>query len=168
MTDTVVSDMHDSDWIAREAALAARLPARSPGGLRDALLADLRQYSRAVVAAARGREPAGLSDQEIGAACSWLMRPVFICGHHRSGTTLLHDLLDGHPELFVLPSEATYFSSFSFVARDAPGTQDLDRFVIDWVSRFVDPNYPPHFKLGRSSGGGNPAVEFARRLFAWQ
>lgn len=160
--------MHGSDWIAQEAALAARLPARLPGASRVALLADLGQYSRAVVAAARAGEPASLSGEEIGAACSWLMRPVFICGHHRSGTTLLHDLLDGHPELFVLPGEATYFSSFSFVARGTPGAPDLDRFVGEWVERFVDPNYPPHFKLGRSTAAGNPCVEFARRMFAWQ
>ena len=35
-------------------------------------------------------------------------RPVFLLGAHKSGTSLLRSLLDGHPELFVLPFE-THF-----------------------------------------------------------
>ena len=36
-------------------------------------------------------------------------RAVFIAGPARSGTTLLTALLDGHPELLVLPEETAYF-----------------------------------------------------------
>ncbi len=35
--------------------------------------------------------------------------PLFICGFPKSGTTLLSALLDGHPELLVLPEETHYF-----------------------------------------------------------
>lgn len=38
-----------------------------------------------------------------------LHRPVFILGCHKSGTSLLRAMLDGHPELFVLPMETEYF-----------------------------------------------------------
>ncbi len=76
-------------------------------------------------------------------------------------------LLDGHPELMSLPSEATYFSSFAHVARRSPAVHDMDRFVAEWISRLVDPNFEPHFRLGRSDGERSPAVEFARRLFGW-
>lgn len=37
-----------------------------------------------------------------------LDRPVFLLGAHKSGTSLLRSLLDGHPDLFVLPFE-THF-----------------------------------------------------------
>lgn len=37
--------------------------------------------------------------------------PVFVVGHLKSGTTLLQSLLDGHPELFVLPLELKFFKS---------------------------------------------------------
>ncbi len=35
--------------------------------------------------------------------------PIFILGCHRSGTSLLRSLLDGHPELNVVPVEGHYF-----------------------------------------------------------
>ncbi|GAB4474645.1 MAG: hypothetical protein Kow0088_10870 [Anaerolineales bacterium] len=35
--------------------------------------------------------------------------PVFICGHPKSGTTLLLTLLDSHPELVVYPAETVFF-----------------------------------------------------------
>jgi len=38
-----------------------------------------------------------------------LERPVFILGCQKSGSSLLRSLLDGHPELFVIPSESHFF-----------------------------------------------------------
>lgn len=35
--------------------------------------------------------------------------PIFILGAHKSGTTLLRNLLSGHPDLFVVPFEAHFF-----------------------------------------------------------
>jgi hypothetical protein len=39
-------------------------------------------------------------------------RPLFICGHPKSGTTLLRAILDSHPELLVYPDETFYFRGF--------------------------------------------------------
>jgi hypothetical protein len=39
-------------------------------------------------------------------------RPVFICGHPKSGTSLLRSLLDGHPELLVYPEETSFFRRY--------------------------------------------------------
>lgn len=36
-------------------------------------------------------------------------RPVFICGHPKSGTTLVRALVDDHPELVVFPEETSFF-----------------------------------------------------------
>lgn len=36
-------------------------------------------------------------------------QPVFILGAHKSGSSLLRSLLDGHPELFVIPIETHFF-----------------------------------------------------------
>lgn len=38
-----------------------------------------------------------------------LNKPIFILGSHKSGTTLLKNLLDGHTELFAIPSETHFF-----------------------------------------------------------
>ncbi len=35
--------------------------------------------------------------------------PVFLLGVHKSGTSLLRSLLDGHPDLFVIPFESHFF-----------------------------------------------------------
>jgi hypothetical protein len=68
--------------------------------------------------------------------------PVFICGHPRSGTTLLASLLDGHPQLSVFPEELNFFhhiyrrrdrgravwshSGFKIIA-ESPLYADIDR-----------------------------------------
>jgi hypothetical protein len=39
-------------------------------------------------------------------------KPVFICGHPKSGTSLLRSLLDNHPQLIVFPEETYFFRKF--------------------------------------------------------
>jgi hypothetical protein len=39
-------------------------------------------------------------------------RPIFVCGHPKSGTTLLRALLDSHPQLLVYPDETFFFRGF--------------------------------------------------------
>lgn len=39
-------------------------------------------------------------------------RPVFICGHPKSGTSLLRSMLDGHPHLIVYPEETLFFRRY--------------------------------------------------------
>lgn len=38
--------------------------------------------------------------------------PIFICGHPKSGTTLLRAILDCHPQLVVYPDETFFFRGF--------------------------------------------------------
>lgn len=40
--------------------------------------------------------------------------PVFILGAHKSGSSLLRNLLDGHPELFAVPLETHVFQAAGF------------------------------------------------------
>ena len=150
-----------------EAAIAPLLAGPGASPSREQLLAKLADYSSAVIREARRLGALAPALAECERALEWLLRPVFICGHQRSGTTLLQNLLDGHPQLLSLPSEGTYFSSFAYVARATPSERDLNRFAADWVERFVDPNFEPHFRLGPSDAGRNPGVAFARRLFGW-
>ncbi|MGE5222352.1 MAG: sulfotransferase family protein [Omnitrophica WOR_2 bacterium] len=39
-------------------------------------------------------------------------RPVFICGHPKSGTSLLRSLLDSHPQVIVYPEETSFFRRY--------------------------------------------------------
>lgn len=43
---------------------------------------------------------------------SFIEKPVFICGHRRSGTTLFVSLLENHPELLVYPTDSGFFYAF--------------------------------------------------------
>jgi hypothetical protein len=38
-------------------------------------------------------------------------RPIFVVGYYKSGTTLLLNLLDGHPDLVALPGESRHFTA---------------------------------------------------------
>lgn len=40
--------------------------------------------------------------------------PIFIVGAHKSGTSLMRSLLDGHPDLFVFPFELHFFECRGF------------------------------------------------------
>jgi hypothetical protein len=159
------------DWVAWEERIEKLLPGRGRGpessSDRRLLLDEVSTYARAATREARRAGFVLPTDAQREQAIAWLGRPVFLCGHHRSGTTLLRNLLDGHPDLVVLPDEGTYFTSFRYAARARPTSQDVDRFLADWIARFVDPNHEPHFKLGRSGPPGNPSVLFARRLLGW-
>ncbi|MFH5831722.1 sulfotransferase family protein [Halalkalibaculum sp. DA3122] len=41
-------------------------------------------------------------------------RPIFLLGAHKSGTTLLRSIFDGHPDLFVVPFESHFFQNCCF------------------------------------------------------
>jgi hypothetical protein len=154
-------------WLEAETRLAARFADATASNDRDALLRELAAYAAAVVADARARGPIVPTREERVRQRAWVEHPVFICGHHRSGTTLLQELLDSHPQLVVLASEASYFTSFSDLARGASAPAVLDRFAREWIARFVDPNFAPHFRLGRSDEARQPSLEFTRRLIGW-
>jgi hypothetical protein len=54
------------------------------------------------------------------------LSPVFICGHHRSGTSLLAHLLDGHPELIVNGVESKFYAQF---VPHAEGLDDIEKRI---------------------------------------
>src|SRR5471032_2795610 len=103
------------ELIERENHLNTLLPPQrletspSPELIRAAI-----DWSQAVWAAADKAGPMVLSEDELNKGLKLSQRRVYICGVHRSGTTLLRNLLDGHPELLVLPSEGRYFTNLEF------------------------------------------------------
>jgi protein-tyrosine sulfotransferase len=61
---------------------------------------------------------------------------VFICGHRKSGTTMFHNLFDGHPELCVYPMDINllygYFPNFNSVSTSTEELEArVDRVVFD-------------------------------------
>jgi hypothetical protein len=52
-------------------------------------------------------------------------RPIFICGHPKSGTSLVRSLLDSHPQLVVYPEETAFFRRYLPKARGLTLDQKL-------------------------------------------
>jgi hypothetical protein len=152
-----------------EAALDARLPAeRLSGAAPAALIEAARAWSDAVWADARARGAPDLPPDVVRRGREIAGRPIFICGAHRSGTTLVRDLLDSHPALSVLPAEGTFHTN---LANQLAGKPDADRLAVmagEWLRRLVNPiNRPPYWLLGRTEAAQSPYVTFARTLAAW-
>ena len=57
---------------------------------------------------------------------SEIINPVFICGHRKGGTTVFHNLFDGHPELLVYPSDLNLLYAY-FPQYLQPGFSDEQR-----------------------------------------
>jgi hypothetical protein len=102
-------------------------------------------------------------DAVLDATIAFARRPTFICGAHRSGTTLVRDLLDGHPALCVLPAEASYFGAMERKVASRTWDQRLSFVGREWLRRLVNPiNQPPFWLLGRSTESTSPYADFAR------
>ncbi len=142
-------------------------PRVSPESYRALPVAAAR-WSQAVWDAAVAEGPVRLGRAEVSRGLDVARQPIFICGTHRSGTTLVRDLLDDHPALAVLPSEGTFFtSSRRALRRRAPGRR-LQLLGCEWVRRLANPiHQAPYWVLGRSSHDYSPYVYFARCLMAW-
>jgi sulfotransferase family protein len=72
----------------------------------------------------------------------YLSRPVFISGYHKSGTTLLLSLLDGHPELVVFPEELHFFKNVLFAQDKAEAIRKdtgFKMFLPQWDHEILSP-----------------------------
>ena len=133
-----------------------------------AIAVAARRWSDAVWTAAAAQGPMeldrGLMSRGLDLAC----RPVFVCGAHRSGTTLVRDLLDAHPALAVLPAEGTFFTNLERRLERLDPARQLAFFGGEWLRRLANPIHKePYWLLGRSSEEWSPYVSFARCLMAW-
>ena len=94
-------------------------------------------------------------------------RPVFILGYYKSGTTLLLDLLDGHPELIALPGESWYFDRLA-----AASASDREAWLRKLHARSIwntiTPNgLPPRWLLGLPTADSDPYDQVGRLLVAF-
>jgi Sulfotransferase family len=86
--------------------------------------------------------------------------PVFVVGYYKSGTTLLLNLLDGHPAVVALPGESRWFSGTS---ADEQSLRGLHR---DWIRNLITPyGLPPYWVLGEPwHADDDPYLHFTREL----
>ena len=159
----------DPDVLRLERALDDRLPRpRLTGRAPATLLSAAERWSAAVWSAAERLGPAPPAAGAIERGLRLAARPVFVCGVHRSGTTLVRDLLDAHPALAVLPSEGSFFTTARPHLDRLPPDERPAFMGREWVRRLANPiNQPPYWLLGRSTADDAPYVRFARALLGW-
>jgi len=81
----------------------------------------------------------------VGEVQKFIKHPVFICGPGRSGTTLLTQLLDGHPNLFVLPGDSNYMGRFH------DKKWKYNSLALYWIKRLINPSgQHPFWFLGKA------------------
>jgi hypothetical protein len=116
--------------------------------------------------AERLRAPAERGRQALDEIPSYYDSPVFVVGHRKTGTTLLLDLLDAHPQLVVLPGESNHFLTFLPRFRGV----DADRIAAEaqrwWMLRLITPSgIPPFWAAGQPwELPVDPYAVFSRRL----
>lgn len=138
------------------------------GGHAHELSRAATRWSSAIWTAASAAGPVGLGKDEVARGFDVARRPVFICGAHRSGTTLVRDMLDNHPALAVLPSEGTFFTNLESSLLRQPQVQWLQSLGCEWLRRLANPVHrEPYWLLGPTMEERSPYVEFARALMAW-
>ncbi len=71
-------------------------------------------------------------------------QPIFICGGMKTGTSLMVQLLDGHPNLLVMPGDSRYAQSFlNFKG-------NFESLAIYWLKRLINPTgKAPFWLLGK-------------------
>lgn len=144
---------------------AEQLMATSPP---EALLATADTWSDAVWKLAQRLGALIFTKSEMQQALQLSKRPIFICGVHRSGTTLLRDMLDDHPSLSVLPSEGTFITNQEHQILSLPVEQRCGFLCKLWLRRLVNSiNQPPYWLLGRSTLESSPYVYFAQAFISW-
>ncbi len=116
----------------------------------------------------RKLESLPLTSEQINQGKTLAENPVFICGVHRSGTTLLRDLLDGHPQLSVLPSEGSFLTSLAPALTQTAEEKHPAFLTTEWLRRLANPiNQPPYWLLGRSTMDNSPYVNFTQAFNTW-
>jgi hypothetical protein len=78
---------------------------------------------------------------------------------------MLRDLLDGHPELVVIPNESGFYTWMEPALMRLSPDRHLAFLACRWLERLVDP--PPFWLLGRSRRDRSRYIAFARDFAGW-
>ncbi|MBO3699323.1 sulfotransferase [Roseivirga sp. E12] len=151
-----------------EKELNVLLTSRKHRNLTNELHLARRRWAKSVVDKGVTESPYAPSKLEISKAKKLIASPIFIGGNPRSGTTLLRDLIDGHPAICSLPCEPLYFE---FLSAKVSGLNKEDSFRIlcsDWLEKLIDPmSQPPYWILSKNEPDSLRYLEYVRICRGW-
>lgn len=101
-----------------------------------------------------------IDNNEINKFNNQKINPVFICGNMKSGTSLLGQLLDNHPDLFVFPGDSHFFKLFA-----KNSGLSFDQTAEWWLRKAINPTgQKPSFPFGKNP---NSYIKFSKLLNAF-
>jgi len=146
--------------LAERDARFPRRDAANSAGLR----ATLDQYMGLLLERAT-HEPPEPDAARAAQARTFAEHAVVVCGFMKSGTTLLLQLLDGHPDLFCLPGD-THLGAVLRGAGDVPAPDDAASWSAYWLGRMVNPTgQAPFWFLGEDDANYS---RFLHHLTYWR
>ncbi len=126
------------------------------------------KWSGTIWETARQSGKLSFTEEQIENALQFTERAIFVCGSERSGTTLLRNLLDAHPQLSVLPSEGTYITNQEKQILALPIEGRAEFLCREWLWRLVmSMHVQPYWLLGKSSLTHSPYIDFTRAFITW-
>jgi len=153
---------------ARIAEIAGRLDRLLRNQVPDerfvrSLRSTVQEWSQAIWSTAESLGASIPPPAEFERGLKLSQRPVFVCGLARSGTTLLRDLLDGHPELVAIPNESGFYINMQRALFDLRSDRQCSYVGRRWIEKLAA--RPPFWLLGSSDEA--PYVAFARDYAGW-
>ncbi|MGK7344544.1 MAG: sulfotransferase family protein [Candidatus Nitrospinota bacterium M3_3B_026] len=152
--------------VHRDLEKISTAPPPSKGGRGDEALKSPEDFDRLCSAIAyEGMENPVAPD---GAASALAERPVFIGGGHKTGTTLLRNLLDGHSVLFTLPLDGAGYDWATNALRRGEGFERLRNMTKTLLTQLIMPNLGqrPSWVLSGGEPRVGPYIDLIRAL-AW-
>src|SRR3569832_1826282 len=87
---------------------------RLEGSPSTALMAAAKLWSELVWEHALDMGAMPLTNDQLIQGRMLAKNPIYICGVYRSGTSLVKDILEGHPDLVVLLFEGTWYTNLEY------------------------------------------------------
>jgi len=132
--------------------------------VRDAVYRELARKLKVYCRRLQARQSDSWRPDSSCVAHAETLRPLFIRGFPKSGTTFILNLLDGHPAISALPGDAKLLRSADQLA-DLSRPEAAQRLRERWIQSLVTPTgLPPFWVFGR---GHEPYREFLDYLDYW-
>jgi sulfotransferase family protein len=131
------------------------------------LVSSLEQLAGSLRESAGGPDAPEPSPEAQACVARLLQAPVFVVGYQKSGTTLLLNLLDGHPSLGVVPYlESKYFTRFVPEHGHLDPSAQIAALQEAWIHSLINPvGEPPFWLLGEPTAPNDPYERFTAYLY---